>query len=103
VQVLTSAAAVAAGNSHTLAIKQDGSLWAWGHNFYGQLGDGSNNWERSTPVQVQTGVSAVSAGYYHSVMLKQDGSVWSFGSSTKGQLGDGSSGTRPTPVRVLGL
>jgi alpha-tubulin suppressor-like RCC1 family protein len=99
VQVLTGVSAVAVGGGHTLALKQDGSLWDWGYNFWGQLGDGSTT-DRTTPVQVLTGVSAVAAGADHTLALKQDGSLWDWGSSSNGQLGDGSSGPHPTPVLV---
>ncbi|MFP2897752.1 MopE-related protein, partial [Corallococcus sp. 4LFB] len=65
-----SAAKLAAGGTHTLALKQDGTVWAWGANSYGQLGDGTNT-QRRTPVQVQglTGVASVAAGDSHSLAL----------------------------------
>ncbi|HZH74392.1 MAG TPA: PKD domain-containing protein [Archangium sp.] len=91
---------VAAGIYHTLALKQDGSLWAWGSNYHSQLGDGSTT-SRPTPVQVLTGVSSIAAGGYHTLALKQDGSLWAWGDSTYGQLGDGSTTQRTTPVQVL--
>ncbi|HEX8435859.1 RCC1 domain-containing protein, partial [Archangium sp.] len=68
----------AAGANHSLALKQDGTLWAWGYNYYMQLGDLSST-QRNTPVQVLTGVSSMAAGERHSVALKQDGTAWSWG------------------------
>ena len=55
--------AIAAGSKHTLALKQDGTVWAWGDNSSGQLGDGTTT-HRTSPVQVPglTGVSAIAAG-----------------------------------------
>ncbi|WP_147443420.1 kelch-like protein [Corallococcus sp. AB011P] len=104
VQGLTGVAALATGYNHSLAVKQDGTVWAWGSNAYGQLGDGTTT-QRLTPVQVQglTGVAALATGYYHSLALKQDGTVWAWGRNEYGQLGDGTVTNRPTPVQVQGL
>jgi C1A family cysteine protease len=93
---------IAAGYRHTLAIKSDGSLWAWGSNDFGQLGDGTNT-DRNAPVQVGTAKdwAAVSAGETHTVALKADGSLWAWGSNDHGgQLGDGTDTNRNIPVRV---
>lgn len=96
---LADAVAVAAGGSHSLALKGDGTLWAWGENAYGQLGDGSTT-DRTTPVQVLTGVVAVSAGQWHTLALKTDGTLWAWGRNANGQLGDGTTSDRATPVPV---
>ena len=93
--------------SHTLAVKSDGTLWAWGGNFRGQLGDGTKT-DRSTPVPVQglTGVVAVAAGEYHSLALKSDGTLWAWGFNNNGQLGEVPTtitSIRTTPVPVSGL
>ncbi len=82
---------VAAGNTHTLALKTDGTLWAWGGNDFGQLGDGSQV-NHSTPVQVLSGVQAMSAGYYHTLALKTDGTVWAWGDGSNGVTGPWASG-----------
>ncbi|WP_244238502.1 RCC1 domain-containing protein [Corallococcus terminator] len=94
----------AGGQSHTLALKQDGTAWAWGHNGYGQLGDGTQT-HRLTPVRVpgMTGVAAFVAGGNHTVALRQDGTVWAWGRNSEGQLGDGTTTVRLTPVQVPGL
>ena len=101
------AIAVAAGESHSLAIKSDGSLWAWGYNSYWQLGDGTTE-NRWSPVPVTgmgpgSGVIAAAGGTFHSLALKSDGSVWAWGRNNNGQLGIGSTGDRATPVQVTGL
>ena len=72
--------AVAAGDSHSIALKEDGNVWAWGWGQQGQIGDGTKS-SRSAPVQVLglTGVTAIAAGSAHSVALKSDGTVWSWG------------------------
>ena len=76
------------GNYHTVALKQDDTVWAWGRNSYGQLGNGTTT-DSSTPVQVLSGVKAIATGYYHTVAVKQDGTVWTWGWNANGQLGNG--------------
>jgi len=78
--------AIAAGDSHALAIREDGSLWAWGWNAFGQVGNGqindANNSCQSTPVQIfESGVKCVSAGYHHSLAIMEDGALWGWGSN----------------------
>ena len=90
---------LAGGYAHTLALKSDGSLWSWGRNDYGQLGDGTTT-DRSTPKQIGTGYSAVAAGSNHSVALKSDGSLWAWGHNGFGELGDGSLTHRSTPQQI---
>jgi len=83
---------IAAGESHNLAIKKDGSLWAWGSNFIGQLGDGTRTEEnKDTPVRVGNDRDwlAIAAGGGHSVALKKNGSLWTWGNNQFGQLGLG--------------
>lgn len=95
---------IAAGYHHTLAINTDGTVWAWGINNLGQLGDGTNA-NKTEPVQVEglTNVVQVAAGYNHSLALKSDGTVWAWGYNSSGQLGDGTTARRITPVQVSGL
>ena len=94
-------AAVAAGAGHTLALKDDGTVWAWGQNSHGQLGDGSTA-NRSSPVQVKglSQVVYIAAGSNHSLALQADGTVWSWGNNLYGQLGDGTTENRAEPVEV---
>ncbi len=95
---------MAAGDLHSLALRSDGSVWAWGYNAQGALGDGSVT-QRISPVQVPglTGVVTVAAGLRSSLALKSDGTVWAWGYNVYGQLGNGTSGaTNSTlPVKVL--
>ncbi len=100
----TDVIAIAAGSYHSLALKSDGTVWAWGSNTNGQLGDNTII-ERHTPVQVSnlTGVTAIAGGYYHSLASKSDGTVWAWGSNASGQLGDGTITESHTPVQVSGF
>ena len=97
--------AIAAGNSHTVALKNDGTILAWGYNGYGQLGDGTNTLYRSTPVPVMnlTGVTKIAAGGHHTVALKNDSTVWAWGLNSSGQLDDGTMTVSNIPVLVSGL
>jgi alpha-tubulin suppressor-like RCC1 family protein len=93
---------VSAGGLHTLAIRNGGTLWAWGANADGQLGDGSGGDDVVSPVQVgsdRTWVS-VSAGASHSAALKADNTLWTWGLNADGQLGNGRTVTSPIPVNI---
>lgn len=93
--------AISAGNSHSLALRKDGSVWAWGLNSDGQLGNGTLTLSK-VPVRV-TGlpaIKAIAAGRNHSLALGVDGKVWAWGQNSSGQLGDGTTTGRPTPVSV---
>jgi alpha-tubulin suppressor-like RCC1 family protein len=89
--VASGVTAIAAGFDHSLFLKSDGSLWAMGGNYYGQLGDGwvHGNGTNQPEQIVASGVTAVAAGYYRSLFLKSDGSLWAMGRNNYGQLGDG--------------
>ncbi len=95
---------VSAGPYHTLAVRKNGTVWAWGCNMDGRLGDGSTT-KHPAPVQVKgmTGAVAVAAGAKHSLALRRDGTVWAWGDNLCGQLGDGTNTDKLTPVRVKGL
>lgn len=98
---VSTAETLSVGLQHTVFLKADGSLWAWGNNTYGQLGDGKTT-DEHFPVRIGTESNwqAVSAGRYYTVALKTDGSIWAWGNNTDGQLGDGTTTNRLSPVRI---
>lgn len=102
VSTLSDVTAIASGYNHSLALKSDGTVWAWGSNSYGQLGDGSTT-DSNTPVQVSglTDITAIAGGENYSLALKSDGTVWAWGSNGYGQVGDGSYTDKSTPGQIL--
>ena len=93
-------AQVACGGRHTMVVKMDRTLIAFGYNNAGQLGDGSKT-NRSSPITLFGGVAQVACGGYHTVVLKKDGTVVAFGRNSNGQLGDGSTVERSSPVTTI--
>ena len=98
--------ALAAGNSHSLALTSTGAVYAWGDNSSGQLGDGTTT-NRATPTLVTTlsgqTVTAVAGGDYHSLALTSTGAVYAWGANWAGQLGDDTTTSRATPTLVTAL
>jgi alpha-tubulin suppressor-like RCC1 family protein len=100
--VASNVTAIAAGASHSLFLKSDGSLWGMGTNIYGQLGDGTYNSTNRPEQIVASNVTAIAAGYGHSLFLKSDGSLWAMGWNFYGALGDGTSFNQTNrPERVV--
>lgn len=94
---------VAAGAYHSLAVKNDGSLWAWGLNVDGELGDGTSGFGANKYVPTKIGSAtwmSINAGTYHSVGIKSDGTIWAWGSNSYGQLGDGTKISRNIPTQI---
>jgi RHS repeat-associated protein len=96
---------IAAAGFHSLAIKTDGTLWAWGYDGDGQLGDGTAGGSRTTPGLVLAigPTTSISGGAYHTLAIRTDGTVWSWGWNAAGQLGTGDTASRATPAPVPGL
>jgi alpha-tubulin suppressor-like RCC1 family protein len=95
---------VTCGYMHTAAIKTDGTLWTWGYNYYGRLGDSTIS-HRSSPIQTIAGGTnwkQVSGGYFHTAAIKTDGTLWNWGDNYYGQLGDSDRATpKSSPVQTI--
>jgi alpha-tubulin suppressor-like RCC1 family protein len=99
--------AIAAGLSHAVALKADGSVWSWGSNNNGNLGNPAIVGASNMPVPVVglgsgSGVVSLTAGGNFTLALKADGTVWAWGNNNNGQLGIGNTINQPVPVQVKG-
>jgi alpha-tubulin suppressor-like RCC1 family protein len=106
---------VSVSANHIVALKNDGSLWSWGRNNRGQIGDGTttnrsspvqtvnfgNNWKKIATWDVTNGSSLNEGFCSGTAALKSDGSLWVWGLNDRGQLGDGTTISRSTPVQVF--
>ncbi|MGV3698204.1 RCC1 domain-containing protein [Flavobacterium sp.] len=92
---------VMSGHSHSLAIKNDGTLWAWGENTYGELGIGTTV-QSTVPLQVgaNTNWASISVGMRYSLAISTDGKLWAWGNNSNGQLGDGTTVNKNTPIQI---
>jgi alpha-tubulin suppressor-like RCC1 family protein len=106
IQAATTVTNIAAGAYHSLFLKSDGSLWATGDNYYGQLGDGTFNTTNRPEQIVSSGVIQIAGGFGHSLFVKSDGSLWGMGWNAFGQLGDHNypySTNRPAQIASNGV
>jgi alpha-tubulin suppressor-like RCC1 family protein len=98
------------GVQNMVAVRNDGTLWSWGFNGYGQVGDGTTGATggtntRSTPRQISVGANRItgwkmaSCGFQHKVALHSDGTIWSWGRNHTNQLANNTSVDSPTPVQ----
>ena len=97
--------AVDTGSTHSLGLGKDGTLWSWGHNQLGELGQGTSDTnQHPVPVQVTSlgnTVTGIGAGFQNSIVIRNDGSVWAWGANFGGQLCDGQmSNLQPFPNPV---
>ncbi len=92
---------VSGGRDHTMARTDDGAVYTWGSNGYGQLGNGTYA-SRTTPAVVPgvANVTDVMAGRDHCLAVSANGSVCAWGRNGLGQLGNGNVAKHPSPVRV---
>ncbi|MCL2772823.1 MAG: sigma-70 family RNA polymerase sigma factor [Oscillospiraceae bacterium] len=114
VRNLSEVSVISAGGSFTLALKKDGTVWAWGLNENGELGCGSydanseftlEDHVKNEPVKVclpQT-VVEITAGGSHAMAVTGDGGIWAWGSNDEGQLGDFSENKQCVPQRIMSL
>ncbi|MDT7512913.1 InlB B-repeat-containing protein [Bifidobacterium sp. H1HS10N] len=106
---------VSAGGDHSLALGSDGNAWAWGCNWYGNLGNNTASGysdanpvpkrvrDPASPTDASKGLQAVqvSGGYHYSLAVGSDGNAWAWGYNGYGQLGDGSTNDKSAPVPVM--
>lgn len=102
--VSNDAVGVAGGTYHSLVVWRDGTVWTFGWNGVGQLGNGSTT-DSSRPTRIPglSGVAEAAGGIAHSLARGHNGEVWAWGWNVLGQLGDGTTNDRRTPVPVTGL
>lgn len=88
-------------SAHTCGIKTNGTLWCWGNNSCGQVGDGTTT-NKTIPTQVGSNTNWVSVfvGEQHTCGLKTDGTLWCWGRNSSGQLGDGTTINTNTPIQI---
>jgi alpha-tubulin suppressor-like RCC1 family protein len=95
---------IVAGGYHTCSRKANGSVWCWGSNGNGEVGDGTTDTPRPSPLQVTalgTSAEEIAVGKYHTCARKVDGSVWCWGRNDFGQVGDGTTASpKPSPVQT---
>jgi alpha-tubulin suppressor-like RCC1 family protein len=92
---------ISSGAYHTIAIANNGTLWAWGYNATAQVGNGTLA-NQTSPVQISTDTDwvTVDAGYYHSFAIKSNGTLWGWGYNSNRQLGDGTDAPRGVPTQI---
>jgi alpha-tubulin suppressor-like RCC1 family protein len=101
----TSWISISAGTSHNVAVKSDGTLWAWGENLHGQFGVGTAGRENpmaNIPVPAAAGNDwkQAAAGGIHTLAIKKDGTLWAWGNNWAGSLGTGTTINSTVPVQV---
>lgn len=104
VGILNGISSISAGNDSSYALSTNGTLWAWGNNASGQLGNGTTT-STSHAIRVTnlTDIVAVSGGGNHALALRADGVVWAWGGNYDGQLGNNSTNNSLVPIEVPGL
>jgi alpha-tubulin suppressor-like RCC1 family protein len=101
---LSNIVAIAGGSGHAIALRSDGTVWAWGDNTYGDLGNGTNTQrDYAAPVLGLTNAIAIASGDFHCFALCSDGRVWGWGLNEVDELGIGNENDQATPILISGL
>jgi len=97
---------ISASTSHSLGLRANGTIWTWGSNASGLLGDNSaTTASKSSPVQVAgnfVNCNSISAGTTHNIIVRTDGTAWAWGANSYGRLGDNTTVSKSSPVQVAG-
>ncbi|MBL8784264.1 MAG: hypothetical protein JNJ59_05125, partial [Deltaproteobacteria bacterium] len=98
---LVSVGGISGSNAHGCGLRSDGTLWCWGYNNYGQVGDGTVV-QRPLPVRIGSNDdwSSVSVGDYHACATRSNGTLWCWGYNASGRLGDGTATSQTSPVQA---
>jgi uncharacterized protein YkwD len=99
-KILSDVATVSTGINFVMALKTDGTLWSWGANNEGQLGDRTNT-NRATPKQIMENIVYVTTGFFSTYAIDTTGRLWAWGNNSDNRLGDGSANHRNTPTVIL--
>lgn len=102
IQNLTDIISIAAGDFHLLALRADGTVWSWGYNTFGQLGDGTseNQLDEASRVLSLYGVKKIIAGSDHNFAIKTNGEVWGWGDNLYGQISHNDKTEQRIPILV---
>jgi alpha-tubulin suppressor-like RCC1 family protein/Leucine-rich repeat (LRR) protein len=92
---------ITAGNTYVLALKTDGTLWAWGDNSFGQFGNGTTtNSYVPTKIGSDNDWKEVALGWGYTIAVKTDGTLWAWGNNSSGELGDGTTINKSIPTQI---
>jgi len=100
IMIMEDVIAFSVSENHVGAIKSDNSLWLWGNNSGGQIGNGTTE-AQIVPIKIMDDVVAISTGIGHTMATRNDGSLWGWGANFVGQLGDGTEIARHEPVKIM--
>ena len=100
IKIMENVAAVSLGCWHSAVITKDGSLYMWGDNEYGELGNGTTN-KLTRPQRVAANVQSVELGNYHTTAVSKDGGLYTWGYNKYGELGNGTTNNSYTPVKIM--
>jgi alpha-tubulin suppressor-like RCC1 family protein len=95
---------VSVGNDHCVGLKSDGTIWGWGRNYEGQLGDGTTQNVRDSPIQIgnQRDWISIKAGNYYTLAIKANGTLWAWGDNSNFRLGDKTQIAKKLPTQIGG-
>lgn len=92
---------IASGQRTVFAIDEDGTLWGWGNNYNGSLGNGTMN-DSKVPIRINDGIKYknVETNGYHTLAIDVKGNIWSWGTNEEGELGDGTTNNALAPIQI---